>query len=160
VTELISIGTQRPYPIRTAGIPLKLRYDPETTVFRFEFANPVHVHDDRPFDSTLGPPLTGHPRITLRETVVFLPPRFIEAWRRPFSHRPFIVKTSDGSWTVDELAQTLTWTHANDSPGSEHWIELRIRPKSDEGLGIGEVTLFTIVCLIAVILAYYFNSPL
>lgn len=149
---------QRPYPLRTAGIPLSLSYDSEKSNFRFVHVNPVDGIDDRPFDSTIGPPLTGHPTISSRETVIFLPPRFLEAWRRPISYRPFDVSTSDGSWTVDESSQTLIWTHSEEGGGAEHWIEMRITRKEEDGPEVVHVLAFTLVALIMVVLAFHFNS--
>jgi hypothetical protein len=117
---------QRPYPLRTAGIPLSIEYDPQTTVFRFRFANPVHTsqHNAR----SGAPPLNNHPAIKSAETEIFLPPRFLQAWKGKTKH-PLTIKTSDGSWKLQETRQVLIWTHHNQQEGFVHEFSMRIKPE-------------------------------
>jgi hypothetical protein len=137
-----------------------LRYDPNTTLLEFEFANPIDGDaDNSPFEpaSTL-PPLTGHPAITSRETEIFLPPRFVQAYQTPSITGPFSIVLSDGSWTVDQDRQVLIWTHTDDTQGAKHSIKMRIRRIEDEGVGIAMVALYVLLALIAVIAAFVLNA--
>ena len=149
---------QRPYPLRTAGIPLSLRYDPDTTIMKFEFANPTTPGVDKSFDSTKGPPLTGHPAITSNHTEIFLPPRFVRAWQGPTITRPFGIDVSDGSWKVDPDRQVLIWTHTDLEAGAKHSIQMRIKRLDDAGPGMKETIIYILLALLAVIAAYLMNA--
>ncbi|GLB43995.1 putative tyrosine recombinase [Lyophyllum shimeji] len=66
----------RPYPAKTAGIPLKFEYEMSSGAFTCEWANtaPESESDDtHPIPTVEGVPRSGHPKLTALETEIFLP---------------------------------------------------------------------------------------
>lgn len=66
----------RPYPAKTAGIPLKFEYEVTRGRFVYEWAEPVTSHPAdvaRSMTKHTRVPLTGHPPLASRETEIFVP---------------------------------------------------------------------------------------
>lgn len=110
LTPLLS-PQQRPYAVKTAGIPLRSRYDFHTLSFSYSYINPIP--SSHPFASAAlstalsqaeaevdSPPLVGV-ECAARETEVFLPRR---RYGRPFREGRLRVKIreGDGEWRYDE----------------------------------------------------------
>ena len=117
----------RPYPAKTAGIPLKFNYEVNTGDFSFEWVIPgaktdAHPANGRP--SVYRPPTTEHPPLTSNVTEIFVP------W--------FIVNGSkivvEGLGTEDEYQyietrQTLYITAGDSTPGRVYKISVSLSPR-------------------------------
>ncbi|GAA5943957.1 uncharacterized protein JCM15063_006127 [Sporobolomyces koalae] len=130
---------ERPYPVKTAGIPLRVSYDFHDLSFSFAYINPI------PPVSTLAttmtssetletrspdnPPIVGFECLA-RETEVYLPKRRYGKW---FKSGAVTVKVrdGDGEWRWDEELQTLYVLHVNQAPGYIHTVDISVeRPPS------------------------------
>ena len=95
----------RPYPAKTAGIPLKFEYEVTRGRFVYEWAEPVTsppADVARATNKLSHVPLTGHPPLASRETEIFVPSALSRG-------RKLIVSgLQDGdAYTHDEARQTL-----------------------------------------------------
>ncbi|KAF8630871.1 hypothetical protein AX17_005230 [Amanita inopinata Kibby_2008] len=123
----------RPYPAKTAGIPIRFEYEMTTGEFTFEWAIPENSNGDakesetsRNIDTAFGvsnPLLNDHPTLTSRETEIFLPSLLTRG-------RKVIVKglSQQDSWLYDESRQTLFVVTKDTTPGKKHKIEVSVNP--------------------------------
>ena len=122
----------RPYPAKTAGIPLSFEYEASSGKFVFEWATPA-AHESganlklaKGPDGSVGasnPPLADHPILTWQETEIFMPSRLTKG-RRVEVHG-----LAEGDrWTYDEGRQTLFVVVADRTSGKRHRIEVEVRP--------------------------------
>lgn len=119
----------RPYPAKTAGIPLRFEYEPNTGSFAFEWVNPeegtlaAELGDIDPNVTISTPPLKGHPKLLSRETEIFLPSLIALS-------REIIVKGlgPEDSYHYDEYRQTLFVVSKDTKPRNVHKIEVSLNP--------------------------------
>ncbi|KAL0945851.1 hypothetical protein HGRIS_012134 [Hohenbuehelia grisea] len=126
----------RPYPAKTAGIPLRFEYEMNEGRFEFEWAVPLEEGtgaDDKPrkggkVASVAHPPLFGHPRLLTRETEIFVPSMLTRG-------RTIVVRglngltANDFSYAHDEKRQTLFILPRATAPGTRFAIEVTLTPK-------------------------------
>lgn len=114
----------RPYPAKTAGIPLRFEYEMTTGEFTFEWANTSPEGDASRGRATIsGAPRSGHPRITALETEIFLPSLIAQG-------RKVIVEGLDADDThiYDERRQTLFIVARDTDPKKVHKITVSVYP--------------------------------
>ncbi|PFH50868.1 glycoside hydrolase family 5 protein [Amanita thiersii Skay4041] len=118
----------RPYPAKTAGIPLKFEYEMTTNAFVFEWVTPEEPQNatkdaDGATFGVSDPPLHHHPVLTSRETEIFLP-SFITHGRKVFVRG----LSEQDNWLYDEARQTLFVVLKDIKPGQKHRIEVSVNP--------------------------------
>ena len=123
----------RPYPAKTAGIPLKFQYEMTTGAFLFEWENPSQGEqptssDDDTDDtkSILNPPRQWLHSLTSHETEFFIPSQLTHA-------RKVVVEGAEEGdrYHYDERRQTLFFVTGNNTPGHRHKIVVSVyRPPS------------------------------
>jgi hypothetical protein len=122
----------RPYPTKTAGIPLRFEYEVTTGKFVFEWVTPeadlnnVNLKLAKASGGPLrisNPPLADHPVLTSQETEIFIPSRLTRG------RRVNVAGLSEGDrWGYDERRQTLFVVIADRTGGKRHRIEVDVRP--------------------------------
>ncbi|PSS32123.1 hypothetical protein PHLCEN_2v2119 [Hermanssonia centrifuga] len=112
----------RPYPAKTAGIPLKFSYEVNTGDFSFKWVVPGAGSGGGP--SVSNPPRLDHPTLTSSTTEIFLP-SFI-------THGGKVIVRGlhpDDKYHYDELRQTLFVVTKDNSPGKVHHIDVSLSPR-------------------------------
>jgi hypothetical protein len=114
----------RPYPAKTAGIPIRFEYEMTTGEFTYEWVN--HDSTETPSDgdpTVSGPPRSGLPPLTAKETEIFLPSLLTR-------DREVVVRgLADGDDHVyDESRQTLFVLARDSSPGKTHKVTVTLQP--------------------------------
>jgi hypothetical protein len=119
----------RPYPAKTAGIPLQFKYEMNTGEFIYEWANPDDKQQPIPQgQATVSqPPLSGHPALTSRETEIFVP-ALLTARRKVTVHG----LGPDDKHTYDISRQTLYIVTPDSSAGKIHKIKVTLHPPLEE----------------------------
>ncbi|KAJ3764474.1 glycoside hydrolase family 5 protein [Lentinula raphanica] len=115
----------RPYPAKTAGIPLKFDYEVTTWSFTFRWCNPDPSAQSNG-SPTVGKPSLSYPNINALETEIFLPSLI--------AHGKTVIVNGlekDDSYVYDEARQTLFIVAKNTDPGFVH--EVRVRLAVPEG---------------------------
>jgi hypothetical protein len=109
----------RPYPAKTAGIPLEFEYEVTTGSFTFKWCNP-DPKSSQGAPTVDKPPLT-HPEINALETEIFLPSMIAHG-------RNVVVSgLEEGDLHVyDETRQTLFVIAKNTQPGKVHDIQVKM----------------------------------
>src|SRR6266511_344842 len=124
----------RPYPAKTAGIPVSFEYEMNTGTFSFAWDNRTEgdVETEQPYVST--PPRTLQTPLTSRETEIFIPLRLTLG-------REVIVKgLEDGDrWTHDTRRQTLFIVTENDEPGYRHQVQVSVYPQPKPSFSINDL---------------------
>ncbi|KAI0819374.1 glycoside hydrolase [Trametes gibbosa] len=113
----------RPYPAKTAGIPLRFDYELNTGEFTFEWAVPGGVSDAASSATVNDPPRSSHPSLKTNRTEIFVPAQLVNG-------RKLIVRglKPEDEHTYDEEHQTLViLTHEN-APGTGHRITVTVDP--------------------------------
>ncbi|GAA6010167.1 hypothetical protein JCM10207_005648 [Rhodosporidiobolus poonsookiae] len=131
-------AVERPYACKTAGIPLRCKYDFHTLRFTYSYINPIPTSsplaDAVPLtpqgEADIGsPPLVGV-ECRARETEVFLPRRrYGKAFRE--GRMRVEVRKGDGEWRYDEELQTLYLLHSDTTPGFVHSLTIFVSGPSD-----------------------------
>ncbi|TFK69843.1 glycoside hydrolase [Pluteus cervinus] len=119
----------RPYAAKTAGIPLRFEYEPNTGSIVYEWSNPeegtlaAELGDVDSNVTISKPPLNGHPKLLSRETEIFLPSLIALS-------REIIVKGlgPEDSYHYDEYRQTLFVVSKDTKPGKVHKMEVSLNP--------------------------------
>jgi hypothetical protein len=121
----------RPYAAKTAGIPLRFRYEMTTGEFEYEWSNPTGSGSDREAVSQDSasvelPPIAAHTELSSRETEIFVPSMITEG-------RKLIVRGLDAAdaWVYDKSRQTLFVLTDSATPGRRHHIEVSLNPPLD-----------------------------
>lgn len=120
----------RPYPAKTAGIPLKFQYEMTTGAFLFEWENPSQgertLDSDNYTKSISNPPRQLQQALTSHETEFFIPSQLTH------SRRVVVEGAEDGDkYRYDEPRQTLFFVTGNNTPGHKHKIVVSVqRPPS------------------------------
>lgn len=119
----------RPYPAKTAGIPLKFEYDLNAGAFSFSWVVPYPQGDKDSSDLENGspvvsdPPRRGHPTLTSSTTEIFIP-SFIA-----HGHKVIVrgLESAD-SYHYDEHVQTLFIVAGDMTPGKIFRIDVWLNP--------------------------------
>ncbi|KAI0069139.1 glycoside hydrolase family 5 protein [Artomyces pyxidatus] len=117
----------RPYPAKTAGIPLRFEYEMATGEFTYEWAVPFtsaveeSEHDGAP--SVVHPPLHGHLPLAARETEIFVPSMLTHG-------RKVVVRGlgPEDKYLYDENRQTLFVLLDSLVPGMVHKVTVSFGP--------------------------------
>ncbi|KAK0458583.1 glycoside hydrolase [Desarmillaria tabescens] len=106
----------RPYPAKTAGIPLRFEYEMNTGSFTFEWANADSKEETGQANpSVASPPISGHPIASAWETEIFIPSMITDG-------RKVVVDGLEpgDSYVHDEQRQTLFIVTENRTAGKRH----------------------------------------
>ncbi|CCM01373.1 uncharacterized protein FIBRA_03423 [Fibroporia radiculosa] len=118
-------ATVRPYPAKTAGIPLKFDYEMNTGRFTFEWVVPSDLSKkgSGASASVQQPPVAGHPALTSKDTEIFMPSMLAR-------ERQIVIEGlgQDDRYRYDEQRQTLTVTTGALTPGQVHRIVVSLKP--------------------------------
>lgn len=141
----------RPFPAKTAGIPLKFEYEMNTGEFTFEWCNP-----DPKSTTTSGeisnPPLNGMAPLLAKETEIFVPSSIA-------NERDVIVEGLEASDShhYDHDRQTLYIVTADcKTPGKRHRVRVRVRPELKAKFEVNDFWVdhgYRVVSVVVVILA-------
>ncbi|KAF7288945.1 Glycoside hydrolase family 5 protein [Mycena indigotica] len=147
----------RPYPAKTAGIPVRFSYEMTTGTFEFEWVVPsasTSTSDYSP--SVSSPPLSGHPQLNSYETEIFVPSALTRG-RKVLVHG----LTKEDRCLHDEARQTLFVVPADNSPGKRYAVRVEVSPAvrplfelNDFGSDWGG-TVFAVVVVLLAILGYW-----
>ncbi|KAK1234221.1 hypothetical protein PQX77_002572 [Marasmius sp. AFHP31] len=114
----------RPYPAKTAGIPLKFEYEVTNGAFAFEWSNPAPKPNSNA--SVSKPPLDGNGgELKAWETEIYIP-HMLTQGRRVFVSG----LDKEDKYFHDEERQTLFIVVSNTKPGRVHRVEVVIAPRS------------------------------
>lgn len=116
----------RPYPAKTAGIPVRFNYEMTTGEFTYEWVNPDSSEARAVGCASINinePPLSGHPAINAKETEIFLP-SLLTRDRKVVVHG----LGPDDRHVYDESRQTLFVLTHNSNPGRKHKIIVSLQP--------------------------------
>ena len=154
----------RPYPAKTAGIPLKFQYEVTTGAFMFEWENPTQGESTsvpgNDTKSISNPPRQWQRALTSHETEIYIPSQLTHA------RRVVVEGAEDGDrYRYDEHRQTLFFVTGNNTPGHRHKIVVSVhRPPtpafvvndfwSDFGGHVASV--MSVIALLLSILIYFF----
>ncbi|KAH8112810.1 glycoside hydrolase family 5 protein [Phellopilus nigrolimitatus] len=154
----------RPYPAKTAGIPLKFDYEMNTGSFAFEWAIPFPAPADgisqsqSPSSPTIAPPLQiASYVLKSRSTEIFLPAMLAHG-RKVIVHG---LETGD-EYAYDESLQTLSVRILDDSPGSRHRISVSLDPPLSSQFVVNTfwsdfgVRILSVVVVLLGVGAYFF----
>lgn len=116
----------RPYPAKTAGIPLRFEYEINSGEFSFSWAIPGAAQEGTTDTrvSVNNPPLAAHPPLKSNVTEIFVP-SFI-------AHGSKVVVlglSRSDSYVYDEARQTLYIKTAEDTPGKVYNIQVSLSPR-------------------------------
>jgi hypothetical protein len=141
----------RPFPAKTAGIPLKFEYEMNTGEFTFEWCNP-----DPKSTTSSGevsrPPLNGATPLLAKETEIFVPSLIA-------NERDVVVEGLEASDShhYDHNRQTLYIVTADcETPGKKHRIKVRVRPELRAKFEVNDFWTdhgYRVVSVVVVILA-------
>ena len=114
----------RPFPAKTAGIPLRFEYEMNTGEFTFEWCNadPKSISYSNEISN---PPLNGMPPLLARETEIFIPSLIT-------NERDVVVEDLEDSDShhYDSIRQTLYIVTADcETPGKKHKLTVKVRPE-------------------------------
>ncbi len=121
----------RPYPAKTAGIPLRFEYEINTGEFTYEWVVPetgaaasAPAPGSSPSEpSVYNPPRTGMPALRTNKTQIFLP------WQLAQGRKVDVQGLrQDDRWTYDEARQTLTIITSDNTPGTVHRVTVSVDP--------------------------------
>jgi hypothetical protein len=154
----------RPYPAKTAGIPLRFEYEMTTGAFLFEWGVPAQEQKGAvPSASDMGkptvssPPLAGHPALSATETEIYVP-SFLTKGRK------VIVRGlgPEDRYVYDERRQTLFVVPRDNAPGTRHRIEVSLNPPlvpafeiNDFWSDFGARVVALLVVLVGIVVYYF-----
>ncbi|EIM87043.1 cytoplasmic protein [Stereum hirsutum FP-91666 SS1] len=131
----------RPYPAKTAGIPLKFEYEMTTGKFVYEWAIPGSPAKEENSSLPLvnRPPLapTSNPILTSRETLIFVPSSLTAG-------RQLVVTglSSSDTYRYDIERQTLFVLVGENVPGMRHKIEVQVQGEGEQKLEVFKINGF------------------
>ncbi|KAL1721732.1 glycoside hydrolase family 5 protein [Schizophyllum commune] len=154
----------RPYPAKTAGVPLRFRYEVTEGECEFEWASSPGVGEKASVgssgDPAQYPPAPSQPPVLSRETELFLPSQLTQG------RRVRVSGLEEGDRYVhDQARQTLFIVTARNEPGTLHRVRVAVDPPprpafeandfwSDFG---GHVTMVA-MALLAILLFFVMRS--
>jgi hypothetical protein len=114
----------RPYAAKTAGIPIRFKYEMNTGEFTYQWVNPdISDSPSNGNPSISQPPRSRNSPITARETEIFLP-SLLTRDRKVVVHG---LGPKD-TYLHDENRQTLFVLTHDSSPGKNHVITVSLHP--------------------------------
>ncbi|CDO77352.1 Glycoside Hydrolase Family 5 protein [Trametes cinnabarina] len=158
----------RPYPAKTAGIPLRFEYEINTGQFTFEWAVPEPATESAlaadarrvACASVNDPPRAAHPPLKTNKTEIFLPSQLAHG-------RVVVVRglTPEDCYVYDEARQTLMIVTHKNTPGTVHRITVSIDPLpkaafvvndfwSDWGFHVLSAVVFVLSFVVFLLLPY------
>lgn len=151
----------RPYPAKTAGIPLKFDYEMNTGQFTYEWVVPGADSEPPASASVNSPPVAKHPAITTNNTEVFLPSLLAH-------DREVVVQglRAQDSFRYDESRQTLTITTGDLIPGERHRVTVSLKPPLKAAFEVNSFwddfghQINAVAVLLLALLAYFLTSKL
>ncbi|OCH85892.1 glycoside hydrolase [Obba rivulosa] len=155
----------RPYPAKTAGIPLRFDYEMNTGVFTYEWVIPKTSSSapaSRLSDTSVAnPPRAGHPVLKSKTTEIYMPSMLAHGEK-------LVVQglAPDDEYAYDESRQTLTIELSELVPGKVHRIVVAVEPRpraafrvnniwDDFGSSIAAAAFFLLAFLTSLILAFF-----
>ncbi|KAF7319648.1 Glycoside hydrolase family 5 protein [Mycena chlorophos] len=148
----------RPYPAKTAGIPVSFSYEMTTGEFAFEWVVPKNEKDVVP-TGTIAPPLSGHPQLTACETEIFIPSELVRG-----SELEVHGLGEDDRWVHDAARQTLFIVAADRTPGRRYKIKVDVTPRPRAAFEVndfaedwGGVLVSVFMLLLAIVLYWVFK---
>ncbi|KAI1792651.1 glycoside hydrolase family 5 protein [Ganoderma leucocontextum] len=117
----------RPYPAKTAGVPLLFDYEINTSEVTFEWAIPSAADPDASKaaggPSVQTPPRNGMPPLMSNKTEIFYPSVLAHG-------RNVLVRglSKEDRWMYEEAKQTLTIVTAHNAPGTVHRVTVGVDP--------------------------------
>ncbi|GAA5959872.1 hypothetical protein JCM21900_005989 [Sporobolomyces salmonicolor] len=129
-------AVERPYAVKTAGIPLRMSYSFHTRRFVLSYINPIP--SSHPLAAAVpaaekpdpkNPPIVGR-ECRARETEVYLPRRRYGRAARE-GRLTVQIRDGDGEWRYDDERQTLYVLHNNVTPGYVHSLTVTVSGPSD-----------------------------
>ncbi|KAF8909720.1 glycoside hydrolase family 5 protein [Gymnopilus junonius] len=147
----------RPYPAKTAGIPLRFEYDMNSGTFTYEWANPTDKADLPAPHSVSNPPLTLSRPLTSRETEIFLPSQLTHS-------RKIIVHGlgKGDTYRYDEKVQTLFVVAEDIAPGRKHSVTVSVDPPIKPVFLVNDLwgdfggQITSLLAVLLALLAYWF----
>ncbi|TBU47753.1 glycoside hydrolase family 5 protein [Dichomitus squalens] len=152
----------RPYPAKTAGVPLRFEYEINTYEFTFEWAIPGSAESastvtEKGGPSVRTPPLNDMPPLTSNKTEIFYPSLIAHG-------RNVVVRGlgKDDRWTYDESRQTLAIVTADNAPGTVHRVTVCVDPLPKETFEVndfwgdfsGQILAWSLVLVTLVVLLF------
>lgn len=118
----------RPYAAKTAGIPVRFRYEMNSGEFEYEWSIPSDKPLENPIQQDLAsveqPPIFGgHPALTSRETEIFIPSMLTEG------RRVLVRGLGEGDkWEYDKKRQTLFILTHDVNPEKNYRVRVSFDP--------------------------------
>jgi hypothetical protein len=131
----------RPYPAKTAGIPLRFEYEMTSGAFVFEWAVPSKGEVKEKTSTAMtaaarisSPPLAGHLALKSHETEFFLPSILTRG-------RKVVVRGlgPEDRYVHDESRQTLFVVPRDNAPGTRHRIQVSLNPPLDPSFELNDL---------------------
>ncbi|KAJ6520077.1 glycoside hydrolase [Mycena sanguinolenta] len=148
----------RPYPAKTAGIPLRFEYEMTSGTFLFEWATPEEgVASPSTPGKVSSPPLAGHPVLSAHETEIYVPSILTKG-------RKLVVRGlgPDDRYVYDESRQTLFVVSRDNAPGAKHQIQVSVNPPLVPSFELNDLwsdfgpRIVSLLVVIFGIIIYYF----
>lgn len=154
----------RPYPAKTAGVPLRFEYEVNTGDFVFQWVVPETKADatlglDEPASrySVFDPPRTGHPPLTSNVTEIYVP------WFLVNGSKVVVqgLGPSD-DYRYDAARQTLYVTVDDMTPGRTYSINVSLAPRLRAVFDVNDVwsdfggRIVSVGVVVFALLAYFF----
>ena len=154
----------RPYPAKTAGVPLRFRYEVTEGECEFEWASSPGAGEKASVgssgDPAQYPPAPSQPPVRSRETELFLPSQLTQG------RRVRVSGLEEGDRYVhDQARQTLFIVTARNEPGTLHRVRVAIDPPPRPAFEVndfwsdfgGHVTMVA-MALLAILLFFVMRS--
>lgn len=141
----------RPYPAKTAGIPLEFDYEMNTGAFRFKWVIPSSTSSAPTSiaSSSISPPLDVTHELKSNETEIFFPSMLAHG-------RKVVAQGLDAGdeYEYDETRQTLTIRTADNTPGRARDILVNLDPPLEKEFDVNsfwtdfKLWIFVVVAVI------------
>jgi len=146
----------RPYPAKTAGIPLSFEYEMNDGTFTFEWEGRSTGAGTPSEKSVTNPPRRLQTPLKSRETEIFVPSQLTHA------RKVMVQGLKEGDrWTYDEKRQTLFVVTKDNDAGHKHRIIVSVDPPPRPSFAVNDFwgdfggRISALVFLLASILAYW-----
>ncbi|KAK2465756.1 hypothetical protein APHAL10511_002300 [Amanita phalloides] len=146
----------RPYPAKTAGVPLRFEYEVTTGWFAFEWMTPAGHENQVDPKLNNGP---DSPVLTSHETEIFLPSLLTRG--RKIQVRGL---SKGDRWTYDEARQTLFVVVADRTGGKPHRVEVQVWPAPRATFAVNDTRtdfaghMFAVGILVMAVIAFWITA--